>query len=460
MKKIFVVLFSLMFVFLLAFAVSCVKNERDVRGTYKLYVEYENDVADVLFVYTVGNADAGQKQIFFTLAANAEYLNKFNVCAFNFLSVKVNNQLAKYQISGEKKDFLGVSKSKSFEYGDSIQIEYSLKLQNNIGGLGINGETVDFAMFYPLKCVIKNGKYLLLPQNKIAKFSLCDYADYFLSVTVKSTYILACGLSVMSCEVQGEKTTYKYQGEKVLNVEFVLSEKFAVDCNKSGYKPINYYYNNDEQVQNTVSQINKAMAFFGGLTAEYPHADICVAQTAFGCDFAESSHIMRLPDDKTYTSNDYLKVVQSAARLQIYSVISIDKYNCGYFYEGLCEYLVYKYYEKNNLSLAQQIKERAEKMYDSYKSACKKLDLPVKSKLKYSLGCFFSPFEYSCVCKCGGLLFFLKLEKAVGEKAFLQGLKYFVSNYYLQAVTERDFINSFLKNKKNVNLLFKEYAFT
>lgn len=450
-----------MFVFLLAFAVGCVKRERDVRGTYKLYVEYENGIADVLFVYTVGNADAGQKQIFFTLAANAEYLSKFNVCVFNFLSVKVNNQLAKYQTCGENKDFLRVSKSKPFECGDSIQIEYSLKLQNNIGGLGINGEAVDFAMFYPLKCVIKNGKYLLLPQNKIAKFSLCDYADYFLSVTVKSTYIVTCGLPVLSCEVQGEKTTYKYQGEKSLNVEFLLSEKFAVECNKLGYKPIIYYYYNDEQAQNTVSRINKAMAFLGGLTAEYTHENICVVQTAFGCDFAGSSHIMRLPDDKAYNSTDNCKIiVYAAACLQVKSLILIDKYNSGYFYEGLCEYLVYKYYKKNNLSLAQQIKERAEKMYASYKSACKKLDLPVKNKLKYSLSSFFSPFEYSCVCKCGGLLFFLKLEKTVGEKAFLQGLKYFFSNYYLQAVTERDFINSFFANKKDVNILFKQYAFT
>lgn len=461
MKKTIIVLLFLMFVFLCVFPCGCKKNQHEVRGAYKLYVEYEKGIANVLFLYTVGSADVDKNEIFFSLAANAEYLSKFNVCAFNFLSVKVNNAFTEYRICGENKEFLTVSKEKSFLCGDNIQIEYELELQNDTGGLGINGKTVDFFMFYPLKCIIKNGAYLLLPQNKNTKFTSCDYADYFLSLTVKSTYVVACGLNVLSCEVQGEKTTYKYQTENSLNIEFLLSEKYAVEFNKSCYKSINYYYCKDEQVNNTISKVNKVMAFFGEITAEYPNNGICVAQTTFYSDFVENPHIILLPDCVGCNSVDYnKKVVYAAARMQIYSLIAVDKYTCGYFYEGLCEYLVYKYYEKYAPSVAEQIKECAEKTCIVYQKNCKRLNLPYKNKLKYPLNCFLSTFEYSCVCKCGGLLFFLNLEKNVSEKVFLQGLKVFFSKFYLQRVSEQDFIKVFLAYKNDVNALFEKYVFS
>lgn len=461
MKKTIVVLLSLTFVFLCVFPCGCKNNKHEVRGAYKLYVEYEKGIANVLFLYTVGSADADKNEIFFSLAANAEYLSKFSVCAFNFLSVRVNNVFTEYKICGENKEFLRVSKEKSFLCGDDIQIEYELELQKDTGCLGINGQTVDFFMFYPLKCITKNGTYLLLPQNKNAKFTSCDYADYFLSLTVKSTYVVACGLNVLSCEVQGEKTIYKYQVEKSLNIGFLLSEKYAVEFNKSGYKSINYYYCKDEQVKNTIGAINKAMIFFGETTAEYSNNVICVAQTTLYSDFVENPHIMLLPycvgcDDVDYNK----KVVYAAARLQIYSLIAVDKYTCGYFYEGLCEYLVYKYYEKYSPSVAEQIKKCAEKTCITYRKTCKKLNLPYKNKLKYPLNRFLSAFEYSCVCKCGGLLFFLKLEKTAGEKVFSQGLKAFFSKYYLQRVSEQDFIKVFLAYQKDINGLFEKYVFS
>lgn len=115
-----------------------------------------------------------------------------------------------------------------------------------------------------------------------------DYKKWLLSpmpfdaevkITVPSTYAVAIASMAKSCDVSGDKTAYGYELFNVKSLSFSISQNYNVNCQKWGYKPVNYYFYNDISAFFTMELIKNCLSFCQNAFGKYQYDGFLLCQT-------------------------------------------------------------------------------------------------------------------------------------------------------------------------------------
>ncbi|MBO7214445.1 MAG: M1 family metallopeptidase, partial [Clostridia bacterium] len=382
----------------------------------------------------------------------------FSSGKIDVLAVKTGGKKASYEIVGTNSQFLKIFFEKPFKKGEevSVYIEFKCYLPNVYHRYGYGEDTINLTGFYPIACVYENGEYYQSVYYPAGDPFYSECADYKVSLTVPSTFVVASSLSPVQTVWSGGETEYLYERECVRDIAFILSQKYNVLKESVGGVDVAYYYYADNQPENTLSVAVSALEYFSNKYFEYPYDTYVVAEGDFiygGMEYP----CLSLISDSVGSYRDYT-VVHETAHQWFYGIVGVNESEIGFLDEGLTEF-----------STALFMGENGEKSYGEYISEAKNSYGAIKGSLVYlgvtappvmdrNLKDFSNELEYVMIAYNRSEIMVDSLRLYMGDKKFFKTLKGFVKDHAFENVTVKDFTKAFEKGKKGAGKLIEDFV--
>lgn len=129
---------------------ACGGSAKD-KGKYSLELHFDGESVSAVAGYSLAQADMGDKIVFCYYPAA--------LCGGTIEKITVNGNDVRSERSGEHDEFIVLYYD--FKQGDLIEFKYNFTPEKNKGRLGVTDKTVNFALFYPVKCVKENDEYVM-----------------------------------------------------------------------------------------------------------------------------------------------------------------------------------------------------------------------------------------------------------------------------------------------------------
>lgn len=324
----------------------------------------------------------------------------------------------------------------------TLNIKYTLFLAKANHRLGIGERCVNLSYFYPLLFAQgESGFYEYLPARYGEPFVL-DCADFEVALTVPSGMGVACGGRIEKEEEGDGKTRYRYAAEGVRDAAFVLGEFSLSSAEREGVR-IDYYYFADESPQDTLNAAGDAIKTYSELFGAYPYSRYAIAESDlyFGgmeyCGFATIASALK--KERVFV------VAHETAHQWWYASIGSNQAECAWQDEGLAEYSVALFFERNskygvNYKDIVSLSERAYRNYFSVKSQLS--DQP-NTGMSRPLNDFSGDYEYRVLSYDKGVILLDRLRGTTGDRRFFFTLKNYAKDYAGRLASEYDFISRF-----------------
>ena len=399
-------------------------------GEYAVSVDFDGQTVTGTAEYTLAECDVGEKLVFCYYPAV--------LCGGTIAAVKLNGIDISVERSGEKGEFIAVCAD--FKAKDVVYFEYSFTLDESDGRLGITDKTVNFALFYPIKCVKNNGEFVMHEYSAFGDPFYFDYCNLDLRLVVPSVYSVACGGYPEECLPSGDRTTYFYSFKNVKNVAFSVSQVYNVVTKKSGYKSINYYYYDDIAPEETLNEVVCALVFFQKKIGEYAYDILTFAQSPYeygGMEYSCFFVVGECPERENYL----YAAVHETAHQWFPIAVGSDEYFRPCFDEGLAETMSIKYYESKDEARAKNMYLSAKAAYEGYKRNCLAVGKKPLEKQNSPLKEYSSAYEYTVNAYYASSCAFLQAFDSLDGS--LKPLKNFYRKNKFRNASERDFYASF-----------------
>ncbi len=429
--------------------------------TIDFYNEFDNPVSFLKF-NIFANAfrkDATYKPIA-SQYVNKAYKNGYSYGEFTVQSCTVDNNATPFEICGLDKNVLKVDLPKEVfpQERISVVICYQITLANVVARTGVNDHCVNLANFYPILCGYgENGFYeCLYYANGDPYFSDC--ADYVVTLTCDSDFVVASSGIQTSTNQQDGKTTYSYQLLNARSFALVLSKEFSVLSKTLSGVQVNYYYYNDDNPEKSFDYAQKSLALFNSKFGNYPYPTYAVVQTEFvqgGMEFPALVMISDALEPKAYGE----VIVHETAHQWWQTLVGNNEIEHGFLDEGLAEYSVVLFYEAypENALTREQIITSCEKTYRIFCSVIDKLDGKVNTVMLRPLGQFASEYEYVNLAYVKPCIMYDYLRKSIGDERFFKGLKNYFEKFCYKNATPDDLVGIFEKTGADTNGFFKSF---
>ena len=286
------------------FGAGCAKNNA-VLSEYDIVLTLNNDmtVDGQMTLNYVNDTNYKLKNLEFMLYPNAFskgaeikpiYLEYFDQAYESGLSyggieineVKVDNKAANFTVKNGKNSVLSISLFSELKSGQSVQIfiDFSLTLPCVNHRFGYGKNTVNLTGFYPILCPYENGKYYESIYYPSGDPFYSNVANYKVSLTVPSEYIIASSMSATLVETLQNFTTYSYKRDSVREVAFILSKNFNIVKSSENGTQISYYYFNDNLAETSLIAAKQALLYFSKKYGKYPYDEyvFCEADFIYG----------------------------------------------------------------------------------------------------------------------------------------------------------------------------------
>ncbi len=454
------------------------KESKISRTTYDINVQLNDNCLygeeEVVFF---NNTDNAIKELKFNLFGNAfregaehspiapqytakAYPKGINYGDMQITSVKSQNQPLKFSICGVDQNVLLVELLEEVFPDEkvSVTITFSLNLAFVVSRTGINQSTINLANFYPILCAYdKDGFYeCVYYANGDPFYSEC--ADYKVSITLDSEYVVASSGKLLSEEKQADKTKWCYEISSARSFAFVLSKNFESIVDTSTGVEITYYFYNDENPLSAMETAIKSINLFNKKFGEYPYPTYAVVQTEFVQGGMEFPALVMISD--SLEKEAYIEVVVHETAHQWWqTVVGNNEVEYGFLDEGLAEYsvvLFYENYPEYNLERNQLI-EASEKTYKLYCSVYDKLFGSVDTRMIKPLGEFKGEYEYVNLAYIKPCIMYDYLRKTIGEEKFFKGLKKYYESYKFLNATPSDLVGIYEKLNCDTNGFFESF---
>ncbi len=470
MKRFICLSFS---VLLLFFAVACQKTQEE-RTKYKISVEYFGEKSLSLDVSVEFYAPFSNYQ---EIVFNA-YPNAFREGAtitpleknegygsLEVIKATCNQTITEFCFGGSDKNLIKVKTDKTYDKGEKVEatLKCGLVLPTSNLRLSKTEKTINLGNFYPCLAVFDGEKYIECEYGKVGDPFVSSVSDYEIEITVPSTFVVASGISAVSCDVAEDKTRYVYEENCIRDVAFVLSENFSVESKKWGNKSINYYFYDDENAEKVLDTAILALEFFSKEFCEYPNDNFSIAKTPFNAGGMEYPTLVYLSDSLEY--NDYIyALVHEIAHQWWYGIVGNNQLEQAYLDEGLAEYSTYVFFDEHkefNID-ADAVLDNARLLSSVCERAYLSLDSSYVPTIERNLKDFKGEYEYANLVYNKSLIMMKDIETSLGRDNTLAILKgYLQENKYLISSTESfkkafvdvtPVINSYLSGNKRVVL--------
>ena len=419
---------------------ACGGSAKD-KGKYSLELHFDGESVSAVAGYSLAQADTGDKIVFCYYPAA--------LCGGTIEKIAVNGNDVRSERSGEHDEFIVLYYD--FKQGDLIEFKYNFTPEKNEGRLGVTDKTVNFALFYPVKCVKENDEYVMHEYTAIGDPFYFDFYDLEMRLFLPSTYALACGGYPEECNPQGGVTEYYYSFKNVRNVAFSISENYNVVTQKSGYKSINYYFYDDDEPENTLKEVVDAVNFFSGEIGEYAYDILTFAQSPYEYGGMEYSAFFILGEENNREEYFHAAVHETAHQWFPIAVGS-DEYLRPGFDEGLAEFLTRAFIAEKDRDRAKAMYLSARESYEGYKTNCLSMGKKPLDAGNLPLCDYSSAYEYTANAYYASSCAFEQTTKMSGHLNYLS--KFYGKNKFKNA-TESDFFDaiSIFKRKAARKLL-------
>ena len=446
---------------------ACNKNPLDKvaknADNYTIVCAYDDEakiLTAVQTVETVNRSDNALTAIKFHLYANAyrqdaktpvvpvgynttAYLNGPSFGDITVDSVKVDGKSVAFTIEGEDADILNVPLAAEWYPNDkaTVEITYSIQLANIRHRLGWTDNTVNFGNFYPVLCVIQNGKYLESPYYNVGDPYVTDVANYDVTFKIDENYIVAATGNLVETQKEGGTATYNYKAKAVRDFAIVASRNFKVTSQNVDGVQINYYYYNDADSEASLATAVGSYKFYNKNVGAYPYDQLSVCETEFCFGGMEYPQLVMV----TSGGNAYLDAIaHEVAHQWFYGLVGNNQIDDAWMDEGLAEFLTYLYLDDSGqFPLGESAKANL-KTYTTYVDVLNNYYTDVDISFR-SLPQYRNDNEYVVMTYIKGCLLFNTLYDTMGKTKFLKALSAYFDEAEFTVAPPSEMIQCFEK---------------
>lgn len=344
-----------------------------------------------------------------------------------------------YEVGGTDKNVLYVYLEKPLapEQRVTVDIGFSTRLAKVNHRLGVSKGAVNFAGAFPVLCAYVDGGFVeCIPSDVgFAYFSEC--ADYTLRLTVPKEYALCATGSLTEEKTLESKKRYTMSAVKVREMAFCLAKNYTFQQAKTGKTTVEYAYYKDKNAREILALATNAITYFSSVFGEYPYDTCRLAQTSLVGAQADGSGLSMLPekwtDAERVDGEIAVSIVRAIAREWWYSAVGANRMESPWLVDGLSAYsaaLFFEKYDGYGVTKRSEI-DGANARYKAYKDAYQKALGWVDTRMNRPLSTFLNSYEYQSVSVDKAVVMFAELEKGIGQKKLLAGLrKYYSENLY------------------------------
>lgn len=420
-------------------------------------VDYYNASSNALsalkfHLYPNAFSEKGDGMIINAASEAKAYPNGKSYGGIEISSVKIGGNDVLWQYDGDADTFLIVPLGSELFPDERVKIEidYSLSVPNINHRFGWGKNAVNFANFYPIACVYREGEGFCCDDymaNGDPFYS--DVASYSVTISYPKTMTLAAGGDNISTRKNGEYNSTTFTSKNVRDVAFVLSDKFEKISAKSGDTTVEYYFYDDENSKQSLEMAVKAVEFFSDKFGTYPYQNLAVVQTNFVHGGMEYPRLVMISDAEQGEDYGYV-IVHEIAHQWWYGVVGNDEYNTPWLDESLTEYSTALFYENHNeYSISyDSIVGGAGDTYKFFLKIYSSIAGQVDTSMNRAIDEYATEPEYVNNIYTRGILMFDALREIVGERKFYSCLKAYYDEFAYKNATADDFINAFCSKSR------------
>ena len=364
-----------------------------------------------------------------------------------------------FEICGQDQNILELCLLEEIFPGESVcvQIDFTLNLANVVARTGINSKTVNLGNFYPILCGYDNGFYECVYYGVGDPF-FSDVADYKVSITLPSEYVVATSGKQESVTQNGSQKTVVSTIENARSFAIVLSKEFHTISLVSDGTEIIYYYYDDQDPSLSLKYAVDALKLFNEKFGKYPYETYSVVQTAFVQGGMEYPALTYISDNITGTAYGEV-IVHETAHQWWQTVVGNNEIEYGFLDEGLAEYSVVLFFENyTDYGVnAKALVQSAEQTYKVFCSVVDRLEGKVNSAMLRSLKDFTSEYEYVNIAYIKPCIMYDTLRKTVGDEKFFKGLKRYYEEYAFKNARPYDIVGIYEKLGADTNGFFESF---
>ena len=376
--------------------------------------------------------------------------------------VNIGGDDCSYGIENIDNDILKVALNSGLYPNDfvSIEMQYKITIPNVLHRFGYNEKTINLGNIYPIACVFDGNGWDKNPYNANGDPFYSNLANYTVMLTYPNEYVLANTGTKTEIENKNDCEFVKMYAPAVRDFCMVLSKDFLTETVQVGSTTVEYFYYDDQNLQNNLSTMQKALETFNQTFCEYPYSTLAVVKTGFIYGGMEYPNLVMISDNLNNPQDYTNTIVHEIAHQWWYGLVGNNQFENAWLDESLAEYSTVIFYEKNpeyNILRETAIKN-ATKSYtmfvDIFEDIFKKVDTSMNRRLDQ----FGNEPEYVYAVYVRGMLMFDDIRNIVGDRLFFKSLQNYINKYKGQNATPENLISVFENTAgKRIKQIFMSY---
>ncbi len=374
--------------------------------------------------------------------------------------VYIGKEELEFSIIGEDQNILSVNLGREVYPSESVTvtIDFTVLFANVISRSGINETSVNMGNFYPILCGIEDGAFYecVYYSNGDPFFSEC--ADYNVKITLPCEYVVASSGKLTDSRKNGILVTNEYSLLNARSFCFVLSKEFESITDTSLGIEITYYFYKDKNPSKSLKVAVDAIKTFSELFGEYSYPTYSIVETPFNQGGMEYPALVYISSDLESEAVEEV-IVHETAHQWWQVTVGNNEIEYGFLDEGLAEYSVVLFYEKNpsyNI-LRETLIKSTERTYRVFCSVFDKLYNNVDTTMLRSLDEYKSEYEYVNIAYIKGCLMHEYLRMGIGDEKYFNGLKRYYKEYSFKVASPLDMMGIFEKVGADSNGFFNSF---
>jgi len=308
----------------------------------------------------------------------------------------------------------------------SIYMTYTLTLPICNLRMGITDNNIKLASFYPQLAYFENGEFRNDPFTTIGDPFLSECADYDITISAPSDYIIASSGTLINSNKEGDNQIVNLTASNIRDFAIVMDKNYQVTDSIWQNKVIKYYHYGDENVDKTMKIITDSMAVYSDMYGMYDYPTLSVVVTDFvdgGMEFGRLVYISSNDSDLETT------IAHEIAHQWWYSMVGSDSIMTPFIDEGMATFSSMLYYKSIYGDEAFESKLNAVcDSYSLYEKLQKMRQTGVSLELNKSIY-DYTDYQYQMLVYQKSAMMFGHIYQTMGKEKFKKGMSNYVKKY-------------------------------
>lgn len=348
-------------------------------------------------------------------------------------SIRVDGEEAMWAVSGENEAYLRVPVA--LESGDTcvIDFEYTLLLTKNHAFLGMSDTDIRFTGFYPSLCVYEDGDFALNALTRAGRSLYSGLCNFDIRLILPSDYDIACAGEIASLDAEDRKII-SFRIENARQAAFAVSRKFhkKTDTSASGVL-VSAYGQARSDLKEAAGYAASAIDFFEKTIAPFPYSSFTLCFSSLAGQNLSASGIALLARD----GFDKTEICKQVALQYFYDRVHPNPAMEAWLSDGLAEYLAMICIRETEGDSA------FARLLNSRVLPSLQITIPGGLTPASESTRFQTISEYETVISLRGAAALHEVETAMGEEAFLSGIKEYCKENAFKTPVSDDFVRAF-----------------